>query len=355
MVGRVSPAVGGLICGLACCLLFPSIVLAGNQLSSADDGTRCERQCQMQAQRVNRACLELGGSADECAARAAQAKEQCLASLCAPTNDCGQECVTKARAAYDECVAAGNDPVACGERARALLRECLENNCPPPNNCKRRCARESAEVYRACIELGGSEDECAARARLHFERCVEANCVPPQPCVAKCVEKAREAFNTCRLTSTVADIRPCVERAKAVLLECVTTECPPPLNCENWCVNVSARLYHACRAFGGSKPDCAVFSCRFLSFCLEEICRPDCGGIIGIPCDDGEFCKFPPGECDFADNMGVCVAFPEACPDIYLPVCGCDGVTYSNECEADVAGVSVDHRGPCAATDNGGR
>jgi YVTN family beta-propeller protein len=79
-------------------------------------------------------------------------------------------------------------------------------------------------------------------------------------------------------------------------------------------------------------------------------CPQVCGGIIGATCDDGEFCEFPVGTCDVSDRQGVCVEIPVACPDNVDPVCGCDGITYGNDCEADTVGVSIDHVGPCGKT-----
>jgi hypothetical protein len=71
-----------------------------------------------------------------------------------------------------------------------------------------------------------------------------------------------------------------------------------------------------------------------------------CGGITGIPCPPGEFCQLPDGSC-CCDFVGTCAPIPGGCPAVLDPVCGCDGVTYGNRCEAARAEVSVDHVGPC--------
>ncbi len=72
-----------------------------------------------------------------------------------------------------------------------------------------------------------------------------------------------------------------------------------------------------------------------------------CGGIRGIPCAIlGEFCSLPLGAC-CCDFMGQCTARPDSCVAVSNPVCGCDGGTYGSECEAAMAGVSIEHRGEC--------
>jgi hypothetical protein len=79
-----------------------------------------------------------------------------------------------------------------------------------------------------------------------------------------------------------------------------------------------------------------------------EICEPKtCGGIAGTPCPPGELCDLPAGECHGADLQGVCVDTSGACPEVYQPVCGCDGVTYPNDCARRAAQAQKAHDGKC--------
>ena len=71
-----------------------------------------------------------------------------------------------------------------------------------------------------------------------------------------------------------------------------------------------------------------------------------CGGTTGVTCESGQFCKAPDGTCS-ADAEGVCTPIPGSCPVNVAPVCGCDGMTYSNACFADAAGVAVLAGGAC--------
>ena len=72
-----------------------------------------------------------------------------------------------------------------------------------------------------------------------------------------------------------------------------------------------------------------------------------CGGIATIQCDAGLACQYPMDQCNVPDLGGKCVQSPETCPTTGPQVCGCDGKTYTNECEIMKAGVPPAHNGKC--------
>jgi hypothetical protein len=72
-----------------------------------------------------------------------------------------------------------------------------------------------------------------------------------------------------------------------------------------------------------------------------------CGGPQKITCNSALFCRKATGQCAVEDAPGTCEKAPDFCIRISRPVCGCNGKTYPNECEARHVRMAIDHTGAC--------
>lgn len=69
-------------------------------------------------------------------------------------------------------------------------------------------------------------------------------------------------------------------------------------------------------------------------------------------CGPDQFCDWSDDLCGASQSgAGSCKPRPEGCPDSYAPRCGCNGVVFSNECDANGVGQDISNAGGCTPPD----
>lgn len=161
----------------------------------------------------------------------------------------------------------------------------------------------------------GADDRCPAGSSCHRIVCIRAPC--PSFCEAIDPTPAPEPGDACE--ESLCGVRP-----RTVTLMC------------------------ADGSLGGNTGRCLYnddLSCGWEMRACPDVA---CGARLGDTCGEDQFCDFSEAAmCGYADGTGVCAPRPEVCTAHVDPVCGCNGVTYSNACMAQSARVDVLHSGAC--------
>jgi len=106
---------------------------------------------------------------------------------------------------------------------------------------------------------------------------------------------------------------------------------------------LAATLIIVCGMVGGMAWQSAGAATAASPANLDEAC----GGPEKITCNSALYCQVPAGQCSNPDAAGTCVKAPDFCMRVSRPVCGCNGKTYANECDARHAKVAIDTASAC--------
>ncbi|MEM0465251.1 MAG: Kazal-type serine protease inhibitor domain-containing protein [Candidatus Pacearchaeota archaeon] len=175
--------------------------------------------------------------------------------------------------------------------------------------------------YESCKKINKNNKKELRKCNNNLKNCLKNSLENKKDCKKNFIEEFKECKSNCRFLKCEEEYNPvCGTDRKSYDNICFLRKAKVPLlyngECKNYCY---------------SDDDCDK--------------------------KNNEYCQKPDGVCsnDLAINInakksserGICIKAPEICPEVYDPVCGCDGKTYSNICEMQSKKISKSHDGEC--------
>ena len=325
---------------------------AGSDASVPMDSVDGSALCPTAAPKTNGACTTAGLSCSF--------GQECCCGKCYPSLACTCSGSTWVCAATDAC---WMGPSGCPDASDAGPSDISQSDAgpsdggSPPDTFDKPC-NESSSSLTPCAEgqyCAKPEGQCSSMGKCKMkptmctkelnQQCGCDNVTYGNPCFAAAAGRAIQHPGPCKAVAG------CVVGKDGCLMNeyCAAPEgqCSGTGTCTAKAQMCPMVYKPVCGCDGKTYGNSCSASVAGMVVALDGEC-PEvpgaCDADTNSGCAKSQFCQAPAAQCG---GKGVCKPYPQGCPEIWSPVCGCDGKTYGNDCEALTKGVNVATKGEC--------